>query len=72
MSKDVWLFHKGLPIDGDAFTPADNHLIGTYCYYPKGYYQWTQVIKVGTRQVWAKVALRNVPKKYRALLLLIN
>lgn len=72
MSKQVWLFYKGLPINGDRLTSAEDYLRGTYCYYPGGYYHWMQVIKVGSKLVWAKVALRNVPKKYRALLLLIN
>lgn len=45
---------------------------GTFCFNPNNYYPWTRLIRVRKGLVWAKVALRNVPKSYRLMLVLFQ
>ena len=67
-----WIFYKDTVTKRKLGMLVTEFEVGTYWYSTGNYYLWMKVITVRTGKVWAKVALRNVPKKYRALLLLIN
>lgn len=74
MSSEPKLFYKGNPIEY-VYDPDLLRWVcpeGTFCYNPKHLYPWTRLIKVRKGLIWAKVALRNVPKRYRLMLVLFE
>lgn len=72
MSKKSWMFYKGEHIASLPFIQHSEYKEGTYCFNSESIYPWTRLIRVRAGLVWAKVALRNVPKQYRGLLLLLK
>lgn len=74
MSSESKLFYKGNLIE-EVYDPDLLRWVcpeGTFRYHPHNYYPWTRLIRVRKGLIWAKVALRNVPKKYRLMLVLFQ
>ena len=68
-----FLFYEGKATAHTGIIPwAEEHPLGTIYYSPDWIPNWVIVIEVRKRKIWAKIALKNVPKQYRGLLLLLK
>lgn len=69
----AYTFYKGIPSAWVPYVEIDTRPAGTILYSPDNpSFKWTQVITTRRGKCWAKIALRNVPKKYRMMLLLLT